>query len=143
MTASDHLTQIDLGASPRAKHALIIEDDELIAASIEAELRDLGFGSFDVARSEAEAVMSAERRRPELITVDAKLEQGSGVEAAMKICSREAVPVIVITGNPFNVTLPGVVTLGKPFSSAAFRVALDQANARPLAVPQTSPGVPN
>lgn len=137
----DHLTQLDLRAP--ARHALIIEDDPLIAASIEAELRDLGFGSFDVARSEPEAVASAERRRPDLVTVDAKLEQGSGVEAAMTICSRDAIPVIVITGYPFHVTLQGVVTLGKPFSSAAFRVALEQANSRPLAVPQPPAGVPN
>ena len=113
-------------------HALIIEDEELIASSIEEELREHGFTTFGVARSEREAILFADQQEPDLITVDAKLAEGSGVSAILKICTRRAVPVIVVTGYPLAVTLPGVVTLGKPFNSAAFTVALEHATARPF-----------
>ena len=108
-------------------HALIIEDEPLIAATIEAELKDLGYTSSSVVTSEAEALASAERHEPDFITVDDRLEGGSGTQAVLKICAHRAIPVVIITGNPFEVALPDVVTLGKPFSTAAFRAAWQRA----------------
>jgi DNA-binding response OmpR family regulator len=108
-------------------HALVIEDEPLIAASIEAELRDLGYTSTAVVFSEAEAVASAARQVPDFITVDDKLDAGSGTGAVLRICADKAIPVVIITGNPFEVALPDVVTLGKPFSTAAFRAAWQRA----------------
>lgn len=125
-------TELQFGKAATPGHALIIEDDALIAASIEDELRQLQFTSFDVARSEGQALMMASAQAPSFITVDAKLEEGNGLDAVLKICSSQAVPVILVTGDPFSVDLPGVVTLGKPFSSAAFRVAYEQAMAKPF-----------
>jgi DNA-binding response OmpR family regulator len=113
-------------------HALIIEDQPLIAATIEAELRDLGFTSFDIAKSEEEAVTAAARQQPDFVTVDDTLTAGTGTEAVLKICTRQPTAVVVITGKPFEVALPDVVTLGKPFSTAAFRAAWERARARPL-----------
>lgn len=115
-------------------HALIIEDEPLVAATIETELRDLGYSSTSVVTSEADALASAERHPPDFITVDDKLKGGSGTQAALKICADRAIPVIIITGYPFEVALPDVVTLGKPFSAAAFRAAWEraQATARPF-----------
>ena len=40
-------------------HALIIEDDDLIAIAIEEVLRNCGFNSFDFAVSLDQAVMAA------------------------------------------------------------------------------------
>ena len=110
-------------------HALIIEDEPLIAATIEAELKDLGYTSTSVVGSEAEALASAERQKPDFITVDDKLNGGSGTGAVLKICAEQAIPVVIITGYPFEVALPDVVTLGKPFSTAAFRAAWERAKA--------------
>ncbi|HEX8533819.1 MAG TPA: response regulator [Allosphingosinicella sp.] len=67
-------------------HALIIEDQFLIAALIEEELRELGYSSFDVVDRELSAVAAAERKCPDLITADERLTDGSGVEAVQKIC---------------------------------------------------------
>ena len=124
-------TELLLPGSGR-KHALIIEDEELIAASIEDALRELGFTSFGVARTEQEAVFFADHQEPDLVTVDETLEEGSGVDAILCICASRPIPVIVITGNPFGITLPGVVTLGKPFNAAAFSAAYEQARAKPF-----------
>ena len=131
---SQETTHLSIPTPAVAGHALIIEDEELIAAAIEAELRDLGFTSFDVAKTEHEAVARAAEQAPAFITVDAKLKEGDGVHAVLEICQKRPVPVIVVTGYPFDVTLSGVVTLGKPFTTAAFQAAFEQAKARPLTV---------
>jgi len=47
-------------------HALIIEDDALVAMAIEEILRDCGFTSFHLAVSLDEAVAAARERCPSL-----------------------------------------------------------------------------
>ena len=66
-------------------HALIIEDDQLIAMAIEDILSDLGFTSFDVATSLNEAVAAARKSCPRLITADVELNPGSGIDAVQMI----------------------------------------------------------
>jgi DNA-binding response OmpR family regulator len=131
VTTTDE-TKIGPAAPAIFGYALIIEDEPLIAATIEDELRELGFRRFEAARNEREALVIAEREPPAFISVDAKLEEGSGLQALVRICAGGPVPAIVITGNPFDVTVPGVVTLGKPFSTAAFVAAYQHAIAQPF-----------
>lgn len=88
-------------------HALIIEDQPIIAMMIEDELKDLGFGSFEVASTEADAIAAAERRCPDLITADGTLDDGSGVAAILHICRDKFIPVVFITGDPESVTAFG------------------------------------
>jgi DNA-binding response OmpR family regulator len=104
-------------------HALIIEDEPLIARLLEGELRELGFTSFDVAATEDEAVRMAEHTTPNLITADENLTRGSGFSAVQQICAKQAIPVIFITGDPTSVDLSGVVILAKPFGGQALRAA--------------------
>ena len=79
-------------------HALIIEDDDLIAMTIEEVLRKCGFTSFHFAVSLDEAVAAARERCPRLITADVELKPGSGIDAVQTICSDNPIPVIFITG---------------------------------------------
>lgn len=120
-------------------HALVIEDDSLIAMFIEDELRALGFTSVDTAASEADALAAARRRTPDLITSDGRLEQGSGVAAVQSIRATGAVPVIFCTGDPEQArrSLPETIILEKPFSAAQLARAVGQATARPSSVPST------
>ena len=104
-------------------HALIIEDEQMIARLIEEELRELGFTSFNIADTEQEAVRMAEHTCPNLITADEKLATGSGFKAVREICAEQAIPVIFITGDPSSVRLPDVVILAKPFDGEALRNA--------------------
>ena len=62
-------------------HAYIIEDDYLIAQSIQDILSDVGFTRFSFARSEDVAVMGAGEQTFDLITADARLLPGDGVAA--------------------------------------------------------------
>lgn len=59
-------------------HALIIEDESMIAIAIEDALRTCGFTSFDIAVSADEAVTAAALRCPDLITADVQLRPAAG-----------------------------------------------------------------
>jgi len=107
-------------------HALIIEDDELIALSIQDVLQDCGFTSFDVAVSLNRAVASAHERCPDLITADVELSPGSGIDAVQTICSGNRIPVIFITGRADTARsrMPQHPVLGKPFRTVEVQAAV-------------------
>jgi DNA-binding response OmpR family regulator len=100
-------------------HALIIEDESLIAMAIEDALRSCGFTSFEVAVSAQEAVASAARKCPDLITADVELRPGCGIAAVQSICSEQPIPVLFITGSPgeVRIRMPGHSLVEKPFSA--------------------------
>jgi DNA-binding response OmpR family regulator len=99
-------------------HALIIEDESLIAMAIEDALRGCGFTSFDFAVSAEEAVAAAARKCPDLITADVELRPGCGITAVQSICSGQRIPVLFITGSPgeVRIRMPGHGLVEKPFS---------------------------
>ena len=101
-------------------HALIIEDEALIAMAIEDALRGCGFTSFDLAVSAEEAVAAAARKCPDLITADVELRPGCGITAVQSICSEQPIPVLFITGSPgeVRIRMPGHSLVEKPFSAA-------------------------
>lgn len=82
-----------------AMHALIIEDEGLIALAIEDVLRECGFTSFDVAPSPEAAIEAASRQCPTLITSGVQLKPGCGIETVLQIYDKQLLPVIFITGN--------------------------------------------
>ncbi|MFN7026821.1 MAG: response regulator [Pseudorhizobium sp.] len=98
-------------------HALIIEDEVLIALLIQECLRQCGFTSFDFAISKEDAVRFAQGRCPDLITADVELNPGSGIEAVDEICSGPTIPVVFVTGSPWEVAQrkPDHLLLLKPF----------------------------
>ena len=107
-------------------HALIIEDESLIAMAIEDALRDCGFTSFDLAVSGDEAIVAAERHCPDLITADVELRPGCGITAVQSICSGRPIPVLFITGRPGEVRMrmPGHALVEKPFDAVHIMEAI-------------------
>ena len=107
-------------------HALIIEDESLIAMAIEDALRGCGFTSFDLAASAEEAVAAAARNCPDLITADVELRPGCGITAVQSICSGQPIPVLFITGSPgeVRVRMPGHALVEKPFEEDHVMVAI-------------------
>ncbi|WP_394763480.1 response regulator [Phenylobacterium sp.] len=82
------------------KHALIIEDEMLIALEIESLLHDLGFASCDIVDNPTDAVKSALAHRPDLVTADLRIFGGTGIDAVEAITRRLGpVPHIYLTGN--------------------------------------------
>jgi DNA-binding NtrC family response regulator len=113
-------------------HALIIEDESLIALAIEEALRDCGFISFDLAVSADDAVAAATRRCPDLITADVELRPGCGIDAVQSICSEMPIPVLFITGSPTQVRMrmPQHSLVEKPFSPDDITDAIKHALSR-------------
>lgn len=107
-------------------HILIIEDEPVIAMSIEAALRDCGGMSFDFAVSVEQAVAAATRSCPDLITADVQLSPGSGIDAVAAICGEGTIPVIFITGTAGEIESrrPGSIIVLKPFSVLHIREAV-------------------
>jgi DNA-binding response OmpR family regulator len=99
-------------------HALVIEDDAVIAMFIEDELQSLGFRSVETVSAEKEAIAAVSRRSPDLVTSDGSLLSGSGVGAARAIRKILNMPVIFITGDPqaAHRAMPGAPVLAKPFT---------------------------
>jgi len=111
-------------------HALIIEDESMVALAIEEVLRcECGFTSFDIAPSAHAAIVAAAFRRPDIITSDVRLKRGCGISAVESICDGRAIPTIFITGNAADVTrrLPTFRVLEKPFSETALVAAVASA----------------
>ena len=107
-------------------HALIIEDEVLVALSIEDSLEGLGFVSRQTVATEETAVKAACLRTPDLITADVRLARGNGIAAVRAILRDRQVPVVFITGNVETVReqMPDAVVLQKPYQETALRAAI-------------------
>lgn len=107
-------------------HALIIEDEPLIADLIETFLRELGYTSVDLASTEAEAIAVASNRCPDLITSDVRLSPGCGITAVQAICSDRQIPVVFVTATAWEVRerIADAVIVAKPFTQADLNRAL-------------------
>jgi DNA-binding response OmpR family regulator len=107
-------------------HALIIEDEPLIACQIEDVLRDHGFVTIDFAETFSRAVAQAAKRAPDLITADVNLAEGSGIDAVEAITTLIAPRVVFVTASVADVRhrLPQATVVPKPFSAAALRRAI-------------------
>ncbi len=109
-------------------HALIVEDELLVAMHLQDLLMAHGYGSYAFAAAAMQAVEQARLRRPDLITMDVGLIHGDGLEAARalrEICP--GVPMLYVTGSPEVVRdEPGAVVLEKPITARDLRLALKE-----------------
>ena len=107
-------------------HAFIIEDDYLIAQSLQDMLEKHGFKKFSFARSEDTAVMGANEQQIDLITADVRLLPGDGVNAVEAICAKRAIPVIFITGyaDELKERAPNAAVVEKPIKPEELSAAL-------------------
>lgn len=123
-----------LGAMSRGR-ILIIEDEYLVAADVEAALEDRGFATAGIA-PDMEAALRLAASRPDLALVDVHLRDGAtGPEIARRLTTDYSVPVLFVTANPNLVCqspIDGVLgVLGKPFDEDLIGAALDYILASP------------
>jgi CheY-like chemotaxis protein len=111
---------------------LIIEDEPVIAADIEAIVGDLGHEVCAIATTRSEATAEAARHQPGLVLADIQLaDNSSGIDAANDILVDLPVPVIFITAYPERL-LTGerpepAFLITKPFLPNAVKAAISQA----------------
>jgi len=115
-------------------HALIIEDSVLISMMVEDHLGELGYTSFAVADNQADAIAMAQSQRPDLITADDGLVEGSGIAAVREICADQIIPTVFILGDPQKAqeqnAPPHAFVIAKPFLFDTFQDAVAKAIAQ-------------
>ncbi|HEY2750081.1 response regulator [Phenylobacterium sp.] len=111
------------------KHALIIEDEMLIALEVEALLNDFGFETCDIVDNPDDAMKSALARRPDLVTADIRILGGTGIEAILAITARLGpIPHIYVTGNADMLSgLTAAPVVDKPLTRRALADACERA----------------
>ena len=115
-----------------ATEVLIIEDEPVIAADIEALVRELGHEVLEIAATRTEAVDAVARKVPGLVLADIQLADGSsGIDAVKDILAKYDVPVIFITAFPERL-LTGerpepTFLITKPFQPETVKAAIGQA----------------
>jgi two-component system, response regulator PdtaR len=97
---------------------VVVEDDVLIAMDLAELLMGLGHDVPAIARTEAEAVAAAAKFKPNMMIVDGKLAEGSGVAAMRQILEQGYVAHVYTTGNPAEIRdkVQDAIIVEKPFS---------------------------
>lgn len=119
-------------AAEIATDVLIIEDEPVIAADIEALVTEIGHTVVDIAATRSEAIDAVNRKTPGLVLADIQLADGSsGIDAVKDILARHDVPVIFITAFPERL-LTGerpepTFLITKPFQPETVKAAIGQA----------------
>ncbi len=76
---------------------LIAEDNDLVALTLEDQLKRLGYDVVGIARAGAEAIQLAARLLPDLIIMDIRMPEVEGTEAATRINQQRPTPIIMLT----------------------------------------------
>jgi two-component system response regulator RegX3 len=117
---------------------LLVEDEESITTPLAEALEREGFATR-VARTAAEALEQARRRRPDLVLLDLMLPDGSGFDVCRELRAGSSVPIIILSARGEEADRVVGLELGaddyvvKPFSArevvARIRAVLRRASA--------------
>jgi CheY-like chemotaxis protein len=113
--------------SPQRLRILIVEDDTIIAWTLEAMLLDMGHEVVDIAATGERAITLASQLEPDLVMMDINLGSGmNGIEAAEGIRQRQAARMVFVSayGDPetrekVQQAVPGAQILTKPVDAKA------------------------
>ena len=112
-----------------ALNVLVVEDDATIGMLLAELLETMGHRVCAIESTEAGAVESAARFKPDLMIVDALLGEGSGLSAFETIQSWRPVPHVFVSGNLAGVRMrgPHAIGLQKPYSEPQLAEAIKRA----------------
>jgi CheY-like chemotaxis protein len=110
----------------KALRVLVVEDDALIGMLLAEVLAGMGHDVCAIEATEASAVAAAIRCRPELLIVDARLRDGSGISAVEEILRTGFVPHVFVSGDAVGAQslTPGAVVIQKPFTECELLQAI-------------------
>ncbi len=99
---------------------MVVEDDALIGMLLGEMLTGMGHDVCAIETTEADAVTAAARCRPDLMIVDVRLGDGSGVSAVDEITRTRWVPHVFVSGDVSRVKAlrPGAVAIQKPYRAS-------------------------
>jgi signal transduction histidine kinase len=118
----------------KAPRILIVEDESIIAMTIEQALQRLGFAVAGATRTGEQAIELTGDLRPDLVLMDIRLAgKMDGIEAAERIRREHEVPVVYLTSHGDTATLerakvpaPAGYIL-KPFEERELHIAIEMA----------------
>lgn len=119
-----------------ATRILLAEDNDLVALTLEEQLKGLGYEIVGIARTGTEATELAARLNPDLIIMDFRMPEMDGSEAAARINTHRSTPIIMLTAYTDRETirkaeLAGVMSyIVKPVNEAELSPAINIALAR-------------
>lgn len=120
--------------SPPRITILIVEDEFIIASACEWILSDAGYQVVGIAADEHEALLLAEKTRPQLVLMDIRLARGGdGIEAANLIRSRCGIRSLFVSahGDPQTRSRGSAADpvgwLVKPYTDSMLLDAVDEA----------------
>ena len=115
------------------KNVLVVDDEKLIRWSLENKLSSWGY-SVEVAEDAKEAYAKLEKHLPDLVLLDIKLPDGSGIDILQRIRDVSTdVAVIMITAEGTVETAVQAMKLGaydyisKPFNLSEMQVVIERA----------------
>lgn len=110
----------------KASRVFILEDEGIIAMLLAKVLTDMGHGVVAIVGSVADALAAADRSRPDLMIVDARLRDGSGISAVREIIRTGFVPHVFVSGHNCraHALWPGSVALEKPYRDTELAQAI-------------------
>jgi CheY-like chemotaxis protein len=113
----------------KALRILVMEDETILAMLLADVLVEMGHEVCATEATEAGAVAAAVRCKPDLMIVDARLRDGSGVAAVEKILKRGFIPHVFVSGETSSVRAlrPGAVVIQKPFREPDLARAIQRA----------------
>ncbi|HMO56393.1 MAG TPA: response regulator [Roseiflexaceae bacterium] len=115
---------------------LIAEDNDLVALTLEEQLKGLGYDVIGIARSGTEAIDLAQRMGPDLIIMDIRMPELEGTEAAARINQQRPTPIVMLTAYTDRDTIRKAEAAGalgymvKPVNEAELSPAINIALAR-------------
>jgi DNA-binding response OmpR family regulator len=115
--------------SMEALRVLVVEDEMLIGMLLADALGAMGYDVCAVEETEAGAVAAAVRCNPDLMIVDARLRQGSGVSAVEEILRTGWIPHVFVSGETSTIQAlrPGAIVIQKPFRDMELNRAIQRA----------------
>lgn len=119
-----------------ATRILVAEDNDLVALTLEEQLKSLGYDVIGVARTGTEAIDLAGRLSPDLIIMDIRMPEMEGTEAASRINSNRPTPILMLTAYTDRDTIRKAEIAGalgylvKPVNEAELSPAINIALAR-------------
>ncbi len=114
------------------KKILIVDDDEILANELKDSLMDLNYDVPCIVNNGEEAINKFKESMPDLILMDVKLSgKKNGFETADEIISLHDVPIIYISGIPYEDRLYRTKLhvpygyLTKPFTLNELQIAIE------------------
>ncbi len=130
--SSTSANRADTRAGKTIRQVAIVEDELMVAWTIESMLEDLGHEVVGIFSNGEDAIAALRDMAVDLICMDINLGRGiDGIEAARQIRERQAPAILFITAYSDNATkarihetAPDAIVIGKPTSLASLQQAI-------------------